>query len=373
MVTLARPQAAQAMTLPGRYYADPAIFALEQQRIFSSSWVCVGRAEQLREPGSYVLAGVGAEDAIVLRDRQGELRAFLNVCRHRGARICTAAQGTLRNSMQCRYHAWTFGLDGRLLGAPNMKDDPGFDAAEHGLLPVALELWEGLIWLNLSESPAPLAEQLGVFHDLYARYRIGSLAAGGTVTYEVRSNWKLIVENFSECCHCAIAHPELSAQVPSFKSGIVTGTAGGGATFGEGVQSLTMDGKTSRPFFPGISEEDRSTYYGEILRPNVFLNLQPDYVVIHTMQPLAADHTRITCHWLFEPATIAAPGFDAADAVDFWDLVNRQDWDLCESAQLGMRSRAYRQGGVYAPMERHIRSFNDYVLDRLGHRDGATL
>ena len=366
MVTLARPQTEPVMTLPGRYYYDPAVFAREQEQIFSAVWMCVGRADAIPNPGNYFLATVGLENVIVLRDRQGGLRAFLNVCRHRGARICTEAQGQLRNSMQCRYHAWTFGLDGALIGAPNMKDDPSFNAADYGLLPVALQHWEGLIWLNLSDEPAPLADQLGMYYDRYARYHLQELRVGRTVTYEVKANWKLIVENFNECCHCAIAHPELSAQVPSFKAGEVSGYLGGGATFGAGIESLTVSGKISRPPFPEITEADRTTYYGMTLRPNVFLNLHPDYALTHIMVPQGPDRTHVTCHWLFEPDTIARPDFDPSDAVDFWDLVNRQDWDICEITQLGMHSRAYREGGLYAPLEHHIRDFNEWVLAKLG-------
>ena len=325
MVATAHSESAPVMTLPGRYYYDPAIFALEQERIFSAVWVCVGRADSIPDAGNYFLANVGIESVIVVRDRKGELRAFLNVCRHRGARVCLEEQGKLKSAMQCRYHAWTYGLDGKLVGAPNMKDDPSFDMANRGLLPVALQAWEGLIWLNLAEAPESLADQLGSLFDRYARYQVGSLQVASTIKYDVRSNWKLIVENFSECCHCPTVHPELSAEVPSFKAGIVSGYFGGGAQLGEGIDSLTLTGKTTRPHIHGITEEDKHTYYGMTLRPNAFFSLHPDYVLIHTMMPAAPDRTRITCHWLFEPEAVVAEDFDPSDAVEFWDRVNRQD------------------------------------------------
>ena len=367
MVTIARPHADPVMTLPGRYYYDPEIFALEQARIFSRSWMCVGRADSIAAAGAYFLTSLGDESVIVLRGRDGALKAFLNVCRHRGARVCTEERGQLRATMQCRYHAWTYNLDGALIGAPNMKEDPGFDASDFGLVPVALRLWEGMIWLNLSADPEPLAEQLGEPYSRYAHYHIGELAVGHSTSYDVAANWKLVIENFSECCHCAIAHPELSAQVPSFKAGIVSGYSGTGAELGDGIESLTVSGKTNRPPFRDLPESDRRRYYGMALPPNMLLSLHPDYALVHTMWPLAADRTRIVCDWLFEPSTMARPDFDPQDAVAFWDLVNRQDWDICAITQQGMRSRVYRDGGFYAPLEHHIRAFNDYVLAKLGH------
>ena len=357
----------EARTLPGRYYYDPALFSLEQERIFSRLWVCVGRADQLREAGSYVLHQVGDESVIVLRDRAGAPRAFLNLCRHRGSRLCTVEQGQLHATLQCAYHAWTYALDGRLVGAPNMRDDPSFDAARRGLLPVSLQVWEGLIWLNLSADPPPLGAQLGMLATRFAHYHVGELARAATLTYEVQANWKLVVENFSECYHCAVIHPELAAQVPDYKAGHVTGTEGGMARLGPGVESLTTTGKTSRPPLRGLQGEDLRGYYGDVLRPNLFLNLHPDYVVTHVLSPLSPARTRVTCNWLFDAEVAAAPGFDPADAVQFWDVVNRQDWHVCELAQQGVTSRGYAAGGIYGPDEWHIRRFNDWVLDLLGH------
>jgi glycine betaine catabolism A len=363
--------AEETRTLPGRYYYDPALFALEQERIFSRLWVCVGRADRLAGAGSYALHQVGAESVLVLRDRDGRLRSFLNVCRHRGSRLCTAEEGRLHATLQCPYHAWTYALDGRLVGAPHMHADPAFDPARRGLLPVGLHVWEGLIWLTLSGDPPPLAAQLGTLYDRFAHYHVGELARAATVTYTVRANWKLVVENFSECYHCAVIHPELAARVPDYKTGRVTGTEGGAAQLGPGVESLTMTGRTARPALRGLRPEDLHAYYGDVCRPNVFLNLHPDYAVVHVLSPLAPDCTRITCDWLFDAEVAAGADFDPADAVEFWDLVNRQDWTVCALAQQGVTSRGYADGGIYGPDERHIRRFDDWVLDLLGHRDGT--
>src|SRR5579885_101306 len=160
MTSAARTESPFSSTLPGRYYYDPALYEQEQECIFSQMWVCAGRADTIAGPGAYQVVTVGRESIILVRDREERLRAFYNVCRHRGARLCTGAAGRLKGSIQCRYHAWTYGLDGRLIGAPNVLSDAQFDRMAYGLLPVALEIWEGLIWLNLADDPPPIFPQV---------------------------------------------------------------------------------------------------------------------------------------------------------------------------------------------------------------------
>ncbi len=364
-------------TLPGRYYADPDLFRREQERIFGRLWTCVGLAAALPQPGDFLATEVAGEPILVVRGQDGELRAFLNVCRHRGARLCTEACGHLSGRViQCPYHAWSYGLDGRLIGAPNMRDVEGFSPAAYGLLPVTLAVWEGMIWINLASDPPPVdtqlrprvVERLGN-SETFERYGIGQLRIGATVTYDVAANWKLVVENFMECYHCAVVHPELSQLVPSFRAGYAY-RHGVGATFAEGVETLTLTGKRTRPLLPGLRPEDDRTYYGMVLVPNIFVNLHPDYVLIHRLEPVDVGRTRVVCDWLFAPEVVESPTFDPSDAVDFWDLVNRQDWAMCERCQLSVHSRAYADGGIYAPIEAHIRRFNDWVLAQLGE-EGA--
>jgi Rieske 2Fe-2S family protein len=246
MTTTVHPESFLLSTLPGRYYYDPAIYQLEQERIFSQMWVCVGRAGALPDPGTYQLVALGQESIIVVRNRDGMLNAFLNVCRHRGARLCTAASGQLKGSIQCRYHAWTYGLDGRLIGAPNVLNDVQFDRLQYGLVPVALEVWEGFIWLNLADNPAPLFTQIDApilerfgSYAPFARYEMGKLKVGKTITYNVAANWKLVLENFMECYHCGPMHPELCQLLPGFRSG-KSYVAGDAATFAENAQAFTI-------------------------------------------------------------------------------------------------------------------------------------
>ncbi len=371
MTTTSRTQTPFASTLPGRYYYDQSIYAQEQERIFSSMWFYVGRADSLTEPGAYQTVIVGQESIIVVRDKDLELHAFLNVCRHRGSRICSASSGQVKGSLQCPYHAWTYGLDGRLIGAPNILDNEEFDRSRFGLIPVALEVWEGLIWLDLSDNPRSFLDQIHGpvierFGDLatFARYQLGNLRVGQSINYDVQANWKLIIENALECYHCGTVHPELCQVLPSFKSGksYVSVEA---ATLAEGVEAFSMTGKASLPYLPGLLPEDLRRYYGFIVPPNVMFNFLDDHVVIQILYPQSSTHTRIVCDWLFDPAAMAHPDFDPTDAVELFDRTNQQDWQICELAQMGMTSKAYRSGGIYVPIEQHIRKFADFVLEAL--------
>lgn len=363
-------------TFPGRYYYDPAIFAREQERIFGRMWVYGGVASSLAQPGHYRTVTIAGESVIVVRTKQGDLRAFFNVCRHRGSRLCPDTSGHLQGSIQCRYHAWTYGLDGRLIGAPNVFNRPDFERDLYGLHPVALEVWHGLIWLNLADDPPSLAAQL---EDPFVRefgsngpierYGIATLNVANTIVYEVEANWKLVMENTLECYHCGPMHPELCALLPEYKTGVIDGNEG--TAFAEGVEAFTITGRASRPPLPGLLPEDTRRYAGYFALPSVFINLLSDHVAIDWLEPLGPTRTRITSEWLFDPEAMARPDFDPMDAVAILDLVNRQDWVVCELAQQGMTSRVYAQGGNYAPLEHHIRDFVDYILARLGDEGDA--
>jgi len=370
MSTTTRASSPFLSTFPGRYYYDPALYEQEQTNIFSRMWIYAGVANTLPEPGDYIVVTVANESILVVRNKQGDLQAFLNVCRHRGARLCSEASGRLKGSIQCRYHAWTYGLDGKLIGAPNVLHMDDFDRVAFGLLPVALEVWQGLIWLNLSDNPPSLTEQLTdpavqTFggNGPVARYGIANLKVAKTIVYDVQANWKLIMENTLECYHCSPMHPELCALLPTFRMGAIDD--GTGAEFAQHVEAFTITGKGSRPFLPGLLTEDLRRYYGFFAMPNAFLNLLSDHVVIDSLQPLGPALTRVTSAWLFDPAVMASVGFDPMDAVEILDLVNRQDWIVCELVQQGVTSKAFAPGGNYTPQEYHIRGFVDYILEKL--------
>lgn len=360
-------------TLPGRFYCDPAVFAREQERIFEARWFCAVRAADLDRPGAFRTVQVGRENVLVVRTREGALRAFLNVCRHRGARVCAEESGTVRRTLQCPYHAWTYDLDGKLVAAPNLARMPDVDREERGLLKVALREWLGYAWVCLAEKPPSFedtvvgaaTERLG---DPAAveRYRAAELALGRRISYDVRANWKLIVENFMECYHCATIHPELTRVLPEFAKGFAAQYyVGHGAEFARGAQGFTVDGGAGFGRLAGLAEAQDRRYYAITVKPQVFVNLVPDHVIVHRMFPLAVDRTVVECDWLYAPEVVAS-GTDVSRSVELFHRVNAQDFEACERTQPAMGSRAYRHGGVLVPSEHHIRAFHAWVLGQLG-------
>jgi Rieske 2Fe-2S family protein len=360
-------------TLPGSSYTDPAVFAQEQEHIFETMWFCAVRASDLAGPGAFRTVDLGRESVLVTRARDGSVRAFLNVCRHRGARLCTEESGEVRRAFQCPYHAWTYGLDGTLVAAPNLTSMPDVDRGAFGLAGVQVREWLGYVWVCLAEEPpsfeeevvGAVVERLGDVASI-ERYGIGDLAVGRRIRYDVRANWKLIVENFMECYHCATIHPELTEVLPEFADGYAAQYyVGHGARFGEEVRGFTVDGSEGLERIPGVSQEQDRRYYAITLRPQVFVNLVPDHVIFHRMYPMAADRTVVECDWLYLPHVVES-GKDVGRSVELFDRVNRQDFDACERTQPGMGSRLYAKGGVLVPSEHHIGAFHTWVTERLG-------
>ena len=373
-------------SLPSEYYLSEEIFARERERIFSREWFCAGRADRLPEPGGVRVLDVLGESVLLTRTREGKLAAHYNVCRHRGARLCATdapagecgparaglqAGGTIR----CPYHAWTYGLDGRLLAAPFLNQDPALHKEDFSLHPVGIALWGGFFFLNLWPAGTPardFAGHLGPIPERVGRYALESLATDRSLTYAVEANWKVIAENYNECYHCAGVHPELCEVVPAFRE------RGGadldwdrGIPHRDGAFTFTRSGTTTRAPFPGLSDEEKVRHKGELLYPNLFLSLAADHVVAFRLVPEAPGRTTVVCDFLFDPAEMARPDFDPSDAIEFWDLINRQDWAICEEVQRGVSSRVHRFG-YYAPMEDQSMDIRRYVLERLGSPTSTT-
>jgi glycine betaine catabolism A len=365
-----------ARTLPGRYYKSRELFAEEQEKIFARRWLCVGREEQLANPGDYFLQPVGTESIIVLRDRAGTLRAYYNVCRHRGTAMCWEPRGRLANTIQCPYHAWTYALDGRLLAAPSVDELEDFRKEDYPLHRVGVASWEGFLFINLSPDEAePFEEAFAPLLGRFSRFNMPGLRVGRRIDYDVRANWKLIAQNYSECYHCAPIHPALTKITPptSGENDLFEGPfLGGYMVINEGAESLTMSGRACGLPVGDLSGEDHRRVYYYAIFPNMLLSLHPDYVMCHTLWPADPGHTRITCEWLFNPETLARAErgeFDIDDGVKFWDMTNRQDWEVCERSQDGVVSRAY-QPGPYSRRESLSVQFDREVLKALGHDGG---
>jgi Rieske 2Fe-2S family protein len=365
--------------LPPRFYLSPEVFRLESERIFHRQWFAVARTEQLPARGSVLQVEVAGESVIVVRGRDDALAAFYNVCRHRGSQLlrgkplpdvsdpAAVNSGRAGAAIVCPYHAWSYHLDGSLRAAPFVQFDASCPKENFSLVPVALETWCGFIFLNLSTgSPPPFEEQLVKVKDMLGRYPFAEMRRGAQLVYDVAANWKVLMENYNECYHCGPAHPELCALVPAFRE-----MGGAGLAWEDGIPhragawTFTASGTSTRAPFPGLSESERTHHKGEIVYPNLLLSAAAEHVAAFTLWPRGADCTRIACEFLFHESEIGKPGFDPSDVVDFWDVVNRQDWRICEGVQAGMRSRGFR-GAFYAPMEDPSLDIQRYLEAQLG-------
>lgn len=370
-------------SLPRAAYLDEAFLDREREGIWWAEWVAVGRAEQLRRPGDFLAVDVAGERIIVVRDRTGGLQAHYDLCRHRGSRLTTANQrtdpistdapgpsGTFKGVIRCAYHSWCYELDGRVRNAPFLGESDAFDPDAFGLHPVALDTWGGWLFVNLSPERVraghTLGAQLGGIPDRLVRYPLADLMTARRIVYDVRANWKVVVENYNECYHCSGVHPELCRIVPAFRE-----RGGGnldwdsGIPQAEGTFTFTATGTSDRAPFPGLDADEQVRHKGELAYPNLMISLSADHVAAFTLQPLAPDRTRVVVDFLFHPAEMARPTFDPSDAVEFWDLVNSQDWAVCEGVQDGMTSRRFRFGW-YAPMEDLSLDIRRYLGERVG-------
>jgi Rieske 2Fe-2S family protein len=390
--------AAGAKTLPQQYFVSDEIFRREQEQIFSKRWVLVGHQSQIADAGDYFLVSVppssddGAikESLIVIHDKSGVIHGFYNVCRHRGTRLKEDACGHA-SAIQCPYHAWTYGLDGRLLGAPHMDEVPGFDKADYPLRAVNLGIWEGFIFVNLASEEAltsilshphssaltgaarpslPAGEKRGErrtsqetaadgsgyksleewfapLNGKFAHWNMSILRPAKRIEYDVRANWKLMFENYSECYHCPGVHPMLAKVSPydSAQNDLSEGPFLGGFMKINKGAGLTMSGKACAVKIDHEQEHEQENlvFYYSIF-PNMLLSLHPEYVMVHQLWPKSPERTLIVCGWFFHPDAFNRSDFKPDDAIEFWDMTNKQDWHICELSQQGIASRAYEPG-----------------------------
>jgi len=354
-------------TLSGDYYRDPAVLAQEFERIFFASWLLAGREEQVVEAGDYFTFELGNESVLVVRGRDGVLRAFYNVCRHRGARLCEPGAGRFRGAIHCRYHAWSYALDGSLRAAPNVHESEQFSKEAFPLYPAAVDVWEGFVFVRLDTGGEPLVNQLGPLTERAQPYPLASLRTGARDEHEVAANWKILVENFMECYHCPGVHPELVDLVPLYRSGEVDASDEEPPEFREQVVTATRDGTTRRPLFAALRGRARQRYHAELVLPNLFLYLFPDYVCARSLWPASPTRTRIVSEWLFEPEVLAQADADIGDAVSFMNLLGEQDWRVCEAVQQGVVSRAHDHG-VLLEQESEVAGVTRWYLGQMGEK-----
>jgi Rieske 2Fe-2S family protein len=360
--------------LPRELYVEDATWRVEREALLYGEWFCVGRVSDLGlgAPSRVLTVDVAGESVLVTSDESGVLHAVYNVCRHRGSQLRPVEPGSgdpavacPGGALRCPYHSWTYGLDGRLLRAPHADLD---DLSPFSLSPVGVEVWGGFVFVHLTpEQAQPLGGSVAKAAATLANYGLSDLVTGQVLTYDVAANYKVLLENYNECYHCGPVHPELTRLVPAFGGGGSDLTWDDGIPHREGAWTFTTTGTTTRAPLPGLSEAERTRHKGDLVYPNLMLSASADHVAAFVLLPVAVDRTRVVCSLLFAASEVDRPGFDPTDAGDFWDLVNRQDWAICESVQRGMSSRSYRHGW-FAPMEDDSLDIRRWVLPRLEAR-----
>jgi choline monooxygenase len=364
------PQLECAETLASRFYTDPAILALERERIFRRTWQLVGSSDRpcgevngkkrtIADPETYFTADVAGEPVVVVRDKTGTLRAFSNVCRHRAGPI---AQGSgCRNVFNCGYHGWTYTLDGRLIGTPEIDGVEFFDRSTMGMVPLRCETWEQFIFVNFEPGGPSLAEFLGNIPQLAREFRFQGLSLAERRDYLVNCNWKVYVDNYLEGYHIPIVHPGLMKEIdyPRYRC----------ETFRYHSQQLgpvkpVKSGDAhDRVYAPGDGLKDALYFW---VFPNLMLNIYPDNVSVNIIVPLSHEKTLTIFEWYFHDANSPKVRERAANAIAFSDTVQQEDIQICEAVQRGLRSATYDRGRFSVKRENGVHHFHLLLAEFLG-------
>lgn len=365
-------------SLPADWYRDPAHHVREMTEIWGRSWVYLCRAETIA-PLGWRTFQVAGQPVMVVRDGEGALRAFHNTCRHRGSILCEGPAGALKKPLiTCPYHQWAYDLTGRLRATGPMRPVPGFDRADHPLLPVRLADKGGFVFACLDPEAASFEDWHGEEWAWVANWPLAEMRLGATYSKSLKCNWKIFWENYNECLHCPGIHPELCDLVPIYGRAIMArrddpdwqGHADDPAPhrsggLREGAETWSMDGR-AQGVLPGLTADDLDPgqRYVTVL-PSIFIAHHPDYVRTVKITPLSVDSMELSAEWLFHPETLARPDFDLANITDFGTLVMEQDGRACELNQAGLASRAFRQG-VLMQEEYEVFLFHDWLRDHFG-------
>jgi choline monooxygenase len=347
----------ETRTLPWSWYTDPAVLGLEQERIFRRSWQYVGRHDEIAESGSFLATRVGDVPVVLVRDDEGTLRAFLNVCRHRGSIVCEGSGK--RATLQCPYHAWTYGLDGKLVAAPRFSREGGGTEYEHlGLVQLSLDTWGPLVFVNPDVEAAPLDEFLGAVPDRIAAAGIdlGSLRFLKRYEYEIAANWKISAENFLECYHCPVAHPGFSAVMDVSPDAYLLDMDGGR------MSQQSPPRPEPRGSYDPRGEVERGQFH--FLFPGTVMNVMPGRpnLSIGPIFPLEPERT-YRCLDYFVAEDADEKWIEESLAFDF--QVGDEDRVLVERVQAGVRTGLIEEGRLMPESERLVAHFQSLVLDAL--------
>ena len=367
-------------TLTRADYISADVFELERRRIFHGGWFFVGHVASIPAGSSRVL-DVAGEQVIVTCTRAGQFHAFANACRHRGAMFVDPTDPTVvapecgAASIQCPYHAWTYGLDGRLLATPRVdRDDVDRDAT--GLWAYRADVWNGLVFVSLAHDVAPLREWLVESNPALVGFEhlaIADMALVQRTASSAAANWKIVVENYQECLHCPVVHPELVEVIPHYRTGEVVDAArpDGAVEFLNWANSYMQasTGAAELPLLPGVAPSYEGVYNGTSVFPNLFFYLTASGLVLTTLFPVDPDRTLIVGEYLFAPEVAASSEYDPTDEIAFNELIGAQDIAVCERVQRGVASRAFTTGilttkdDAVVDFDRQYRS----AMDQLAH------
>jgi len=377
-------QIESAHTLASRFYTDPAILEVEKTRIFRKTWQLVGTLAQpceeravagatssrgigprtIADPETFFTADVVGEPAVVVRDKQGVLRAFSNVCRHRAGPI---AQGCgSRNVLRCAYHGWTYTLDGRLIGTPDIEGVEFFDRSTMGMVPLRCETWEQFIFVNFDGQAEPLAAFLGKIPEQSRGFQFAGLQLAERRNYVIDCNWKVYVDNYLEGYHIPIAHPGLMREIDY--SQYRTETFRYYSQQFAPIRALkpedAANGGGTRTYAPGTGTLKEALYFWVF--PNLMLNIYPDNISTNLIVPLSQDKTLTIFEWFFHDAKSAAIQERMRRAIAFSDGVQQEDIGLCEAVQRGLRSATYDRGRYSPKRENGVHHFHLLLSEFLG-------
>lgn len=367
-------------TLPSSYYFDAAHFALELQKIWYRSWIFVCRSEELSDSREFRTFRVGTQSILLLRDEAGQLRAFHNTCRHRGAALCTEAGGKLTSgAITCRYHAFSYGLDGKFLRRPLQGRSVPDSGADLSLYTLAVRQWNGFVFVNLNAAETSRPEEHFRADALaLTNWPLTDLRVAHRQERTVQCNWKILWENYNECLHCPNVHPTLSRLVPIYRRGIMEPKDDAGwalhaqreepeyrGGLRPGATTWSTDGQARGIPFAGLSAGERALGYQYLsFPPSLYLVAHLDYVRSVRFLPLGPEQTLVSAQWLVAPEALAQSDFDIRPVVEFVDQVMREDASVCELTQQGVQSVAH-QAGVLMPEEYDVHRFQNWVRSEL--------
>jgi Rieske 2Fe-2S family protein len=380
-------------SLDQRFYTDPDIYELEIERIINRNWILAGHASQLPEPGDFKVLNVARESAIIVRGTDGELKGFANVCRHRGSLVCLDADGHTDKFM-CPYHGWMYDIDGKLFAARNMPDD--FDMAAHGLNPVSVDVIHGLIFVCFTDTPVSLEGAKRDLAEPMAMFDFVNLKVAAQKSYEIPANWKLSIENYQECYHCATAHPEYARMhtlmlarekrervqgnmLESMESCgvkdifidyIDTAARPGEMGYGYSRTALfdkyktgSRDGGPVAPLLGDFSDYDGGASdfsFGAFS----FLLAYSDHVVGYVFTPIDQNNSNCEIYWLVRGDAEEGKDYDVDDLTWLWDITTKADKEIIVNNSKGVHSKYY-QPGPFSGMERPERVYIEWILEEL--------